>query len=360
MKLAIFGLSISSSWGNGHATLWRGMCRALAARGHEVHFFEKDVPYYAEHRDLISIAKAHLHLYPSWDEIRPLAESHLRDADIGMVTSYCPDALAATDLVLSSAKLSCFYDLDTPVTLNKLRAGEPVEYLSPRGLRDYDLVLSYTGGPALPELRSRLGAQRTVPLYGSVDPEHHHPAPPREHFLADVCYLGTYAEERQQALEALFIEPARRIPECKFMVGGAMYPETFPWTENIFFVQHVPPAEHPAFFCSSKLTLNVTRAPMAQMGYCPSGRLFEAAACGVPILSDYWEGLDEFFEPRSEILVARNADDTIEAMRLPEQERLQIAQRARERALDCHTSGRRAIQLEEILGASRSSTQVGV
>ena len=357
MKLAIFGLSISSSWGNGHATLWRGLCRALAARGHETHFFEKDVPYYAGHRDLTSLPAAHLHLYQSWEEIRPAAESQLRDSDIGMVTSYCPDAIAATDLVLSSAKFSCFYDLDTPVTLRRLRAGEPVEYLGARGLRDFDLVLSYTGGAALPELRSRLGAKRTVPLYGSVDPEQHYPAPPVEQYLSDLCYLGTYAEDRQQALEALFVEPARRLPELKFMIGGAMYPQDFPWTANTFFVQHVPPRDHPAFYCSSKLTVNVTRAAMAQMGYCPSGRLFEAAACGVPILTDDWVGLDEFFEPSSEILVAHDTDDAIAALRLSQQERLKIAHRARERVLDCHTSERRAVELEDILGASRFSEQ---
>ena len=354
MKLVIFGLSISSSWGNGHATLWRGLCRALATRGHEIHFFEKDVPYYAEHRDLTEIPGVDLHLYPSWEEIWPAAVAQLRDADVGMVTSYCPDARHATEVVLSSTSLRCFYDLDAPVTLKRVRAGESVEYLGPRGFQDFDLVLSYSGGKSLTELQNRLGARRTMPLYGSVDPERHFPVGPLDRYLADLSYLGTYSEDRQSALEALLIEPACRMPDRKFRIAGAMYPEGISWMENISFVQHLPPSEHPAFFCSSNLTLNVTRAPMAEMGYCPSGRLFEAAACGVPILTDYWEGLEQFFEPGSEILVAHNTDDALQALRLPDQQRLPMARRARERTLDCHTADLRSRQLEAILGATES------
>lgn len=351
MKLVIFGLSISSSWGNGHATLWRSLCGALTRRGHEIHFFEKDLPYYAGHRDLTEIPGGHLHLYRNWEDVRVAANAELSDADAGMVTSYCPDGIAATELVLSStARCRCFYDLDTPVTLNRLQAGDAVEYLGPRGLRDFDLVLSYTGGKALTALQSRLGARRVAPLYGSVDPAHHHPAPPLDRYLADLSYLGTYAQDRQKALEAFFIEPARRMPERRFMLGGAMYPDSFPWTKNIFFVRHLPPLEHPAFFSSSKWTLNVTRGAMAEMGYCPSGRLFEAAACGVPIISDYWEGLEDFFEPGAEILVARTTEDAMGAIEMTEGQRTRVAGLARERTLDCHTADLRARELEGILG----------
>jgi spore maturation protein CgeB len=350
MKLVIFGLSISSSWGNGHATLWRGLCRALAARGHEIHFFERDVPYYARHRDLTDLAGGHLHLYPDWTSIAPLARRHLSDADVSMVTSYCPDALAASELGFNSpVPLRTFYDLDTPVTLNRLGSGEPVDYIGPHGLEGFDLVLSYTGGPALKELQRRLGARRAHPLYGHVDPAAHHPVEPVERFRADLSYLGTYAADRQRALLDLFVEPARRAPHRRFCLGGAQYPAEFPWVGNIFFVRHLPPAEHPRFYCSSRLTLNITRRAMADMGYCPSGRLFEAAACGIPILSDAWEGMDRFFEPGREILVAHTTGDASAALELSDAELAAIAYAARERVLSEHTADVRALELETML-----------
>lgn len=363
MKLVIFGLAVSSSWGNGHATLWRGLCKALARRGHHVVFFERDVPYYAAHRDLTALpGGGRLVLYPDWREAVPAARRQLADADAAMVTSYCPDGIAAADLVLDSAvPVRAFYDLDTPVTLARLEAGEPVGYIGPRGLAEFDLVLSYTGGAALGRLATRLGARRVVPLYGSVDPELHRPVPAAERYRADLSYLGTYAEDRQAALEALFVAPARRLPDRRFLIGGAQYPETFPWTVNIFFVRHVPPPEHPAFYGSSRLTLNVTRHAMAAMGYCPSGRLFEAAACGVPILSDGWDGLDAFFTPGSEILVARGTEDALDALRAGDAELARIARAARDRTLAEHTAGHRAAALEAALenvagdGAGRSS-----
>jgi spore maturation protein CgeB len=353
MKLVIFGLSVSSSWGNGHATLWRGLQRALARRGHQVIFFERDVPYYAAHRDLTELPGGMLQLYASWDDVLPLARRHLADADVALVTSYCPDGLAATELVLSSpARLRAFYDLDTPVTLERLRNGEPVAYVGPRGFADFDLVLSYTGGAALTELQTRLGAQRVAPLYGSVDPTVHFRVAPRDEFAADLSYLGTYAADRQEALETLFVETARRLPGRRFLIGGSQYPAAFPWTPNIYFRQHVAPPDHPTFYCSSALTLNVTRQAMAQMGYCPSGRLFEAAACGVPILSDEWEGLDRFFEPGAEILVAGSTEDAVRALELPDAELAAIARRARERTLDEHTADRRAAELEDALDSA--------
>ena len=356
MKLVIFCLSISSSWGNGHATLWRGLVRALVTRGHTVHFFERDVPYYANHRDLTAIPGARLHLYTAWTEVAQTARKQLNDADAGMVTSYCPDAAAASELLLDSpAPLRTFYDLDTGVTLRRLNDGEPVEYIGPRGFRDYDLVLSYIGGQALDELRDRLGARQAIPLYGSVDPVAHYPVAPIERFRSDLSYLGTYAEDRQRALLDLFIEPARRLSGRRFCLGGAMYPQEFPWTENIFFVRHLPPAEHRQFYCSSRLTLNVTRAAMANMGYCPSGRLFEAAACGVPILTDTWEGLEHFFEPGREILVARDTEDAVAALEMSDLELQRTATAARERTLAEHTAEVRVIELERIFEEARRS-----
>ena len=350
MKLVIFGLTVSSSWGNGHATLWRGLCRALARRGHEVVFFERDVPYYAAHRDLTELPGGSLVLYAEWPDVLPRARRHLAEADVGMVTSYCPDGIAASQLILSSdVRLRVFYDLDTPVTLNGLRGGKPVSYIGPNGLGDFDLVLSYTGGAALARLKTELGARRVAPLYGSVDPEIHRPVPPVQTYRANLSYLGTYAADRQSELEKLFIQPAREMPERKFLIGGAQYPEAFPWTENISFVRHVPPPEHAAFYCSSRLTLNVTRGVMAEMGYCPSGRLFEAAACGVPMLSDCWAGLENFFMPGREILVARTTQAVRLALEQSPEELSRIGRAGRERALGAHTATHRAQELETLL-----------
>jgi spore maturation protein CgeB len=350
MKFVIFGLTISSSWGNGHATLWRGLCKALIRRGHSVRFFEHDVPYYATHRDFAELPGGQLVLYTNWSELLPRAKRELADADVGIVTSYCPDGIAASQLVLDSgAKLKTFYDLDTPVTLEALSSGKEVSYIGERGLRDFDLVLSYTGGVALAELEMKLGAKRVVPLYGHVDPEVHRPVAARDDWRCDLSYLGTYADDRQATLERLFIEPARRLADKTFLIGGAQYPAHFPWTGNVFFAQHLPPADHPAFFCSGRMTLNVTRRAMAQMGYCPSGRLFEAAACGCPLLSDTWPGLDTFFTPGKEILIANTTEDAINALQLSDAELKRIAEAARERTRAEHTSDQRAIYLERVI-----------
>jgi spore maturation protein CgeB len=353
MKIVVFGLTMSSSWGNGHATLWRGLARALIRRGHRFVFFEKDVPYYAGTRDLWEIPGGELVLYQGWEDVLPYAKSHLADAEVAMVTSYCPDAIAAIRLALgSSAQLRTFYDMDTPVTLDGLRAGSDVAYLPPEGLGGFDLVLSFTGGPALAELRTRLGARRTAPLYGHVDPEVHRPVAPLEGEFVDVSYLGTYAADRQAALEALFIEPARRMPQRRFLIAGAQYPHDFPWTDNVYFRRHLPPPEHPAFFCSSALTVNVTRRAMAEMGWCPSGRLFEAAACGVPILTDTWDGLSAFFTPGDDILTATTTEEAIAAISLPREELARIGAAARARVLAEHTSDVRAAELEDVLDAA--------
>ncbi|HEY6577894.1 MAG TPA: glycosyltransferase [Rhizomicrobium sp.] len=350
MKLAIFGLTISSSWGNGHATLWRGLCRALAAQGHRVVFFERDVSWYAGARDLWDVPGGELVFYGDWRDVARRAVTEVEQADAAIVTSYCPDAIAASEMIFESSALSVFYDLDTPVTLGRLGRGEGVPYVGSGGLANFDLVLSFTGGRALDALRERLGARRVAPLYGHVDPDLHHPVAPADCYGSDLSYLGTYAPDRQDALAALFVQPARARSGQRFVIGGAQYPQDFPWSGNIYFVRHLPPGEHPAFFSSSRLTLNITRRDMAAMGWCPSGRLFEAAACGCPIITDCWDGLEAFFEPGSEVLTARDTDDVLGALDRADSELRRIASRARERVLAEHTSARRAGELVTLLG----------
>jgi spore maturation protein CgeB len=357
MRFVIFGLSISSTWGNGHATLWRGLLRAMARRGHTVVFYERDVPYYASTRDEWEIPPSiSLRLYDSWDSVRVEVERDLARADVALCTSYCPDGAAASRLILDSgAMVRAFYDLDTPVTLDAIRAGKEVPYLPSEGLAEFDIVLSYTGGRALNELQSKLGARAVAALYGSVDPIIHKPVPPKQEFRAALSYLGTYAADRQAGVKELFVEPARRAPELPFVLAGAQYPSDFPWSSNIYFLQHLPPSAHPALFCSSRATLNVTRRAMAQYGHCPSGRLFEAAACGAPILSDEWEGLDSFFTPGKEVLCVRSADDVLAALELSDAELARIAEAARARTLREHTAEHRVAELEAICNQAAAS-----
>lgn len=294
-----------------------------------------------------------LHFYSAWDEIQLQANHALAESDCAVVTSYCPDARPASDLVLDNPNVfSIFYDLDTPVTLNALGRQGTVDYIPQYGLEPFDLVLSYTGGKALEELGTQLGAKRVAPLYGSVDPRCHHRVQVDQRFASDFSYLGTYAADRQHQLEELFLKPATQLPQKKFCIGGALYPADFPWMGNTYFVRHVAPPEHPAFYSSSKLTLNVTRAVMAEMGYCPSGRLFEAAACGTPVVSDWWEGLDGFFEPGKEILIAKSSVEAVAALNLDAGELQSISRASQQRTLDEHTASHRAAQLISLIEAS--------
>lgn len=349
MKLVVFGLSVSSAWGNGHATLWRGLLRSLAAQGHQAVFFEKDVPYYAAHRDQPRGDGYEIVIYPSWKEALPRAQRELEDADAAMVTSYQADAPRASELVLASRCVRVFYDLDSGVTLDALERGVEVPYVPAGGFGDFDLVLSYTGGTTLDALRERLGARRVAALYGSVDVDAHRPAASSPEYACDLSYLATYAVDRQLGVERLFLDVAARLPHRRFLLGGPMYPPEMPRPENVRWLPHVAPPEHPAFYGSSRLTLNVTRGAMAARGYCPSGRMFEAAACGVPLVSDAWDGLDRFFEPGREILVARTTDDVEAAVSLARGAAAALARRARERTLAEHTAHHRARELVELV-----------
>jgi spore maturation protein CgeB len=350
MKIVIFGLTVSSAWGNGHATLWRGLCRALHDNGHDIVFFERDVPYYAAHRDLHGAPWCRLVLYESWSGVAAAVQRELTGADVAIVTSYCPDARAAARTVCSNATVrKVFYDLDSPITLDHLARGEPVDYLPEHGLGAFDLVLSYAGGAALDDLRRHTGARTVAPLYGSVDPAVHHPVRPSRAHEHDLSYLGTFASDRQPALQRLFLDAASARPHRKFAIAGSQYPPDFPWTSNVHYLWHLPPSDHPPFFCASALTLNVTRKAMTVTGFCPSGRLFEAAACGTPIVSDEWPGLDCFFAPGREILVASDTADVLDALDLSDEERDRVGRLARERTLACHTAAARARELEQLL-----------
>ena len=345
LRIVILGLSITSSWGNGHATTYRGLMGALSSRGHEVLFLERDTPWYRDHRDLSHPPFGATRLYNSVAELHERWCAPLRDADLVIVGSYVPDGVAVASLVQrTAAGLVAFYDIDTPVTLASL-AADTCQYLTAELIPGFDLYLSFTGGPALRHIERQYGARAARALYCGVDPACHRPCTLETDW--DLGYLGTYSADRQPTLEELMCVPARCWPKGRFAVAGPLYPPDLAWPDNLHRIEHIAPGRHAIFFARQRFTLNVTRFDMIRCGYSPSVRLFEAAACGVPIISDWWPGLDEFFLPGEEILVAGNADQVLGYLReLPEAERLRLASRARERVLSSHTAEHRAAALE--------------
>jgi spore maturation protein CgeB len=351
MKLVVFGLTITSSWGNGHGTTYRSLLRALAGRGHRCTFVEKDVEWYRNNRDMPQPEFSKVVLYEDWDAERERLLDAAHDADAIVVGSYFPDAVKATrELLERGHETVLFYDIDTPITIARLRSDGRAEYLDPELIPKYAAYLSFTGGPMLREIENRFGAQWAVPFYCSVDADAYRPEPVRAEFACDMSYLGTYAADRQPKLEALLHRAAQRHPERRFIVAGPQYPAGIRWPRNVQRIVHLSPAEHPGFYSSSRFTLNLTRDDMVAAGYSPSVRLFEASACGAAIVSDAWPGLDEFFTPGEEILLPRNVEEVTAVLRdMPDEERVRMGRRARQRILDQHTSAHRAIQFEEIV-----------
>jgi spore maturation protein CgeB len=348
LRIVVLGLSLSSSWGNGHATTYRALLSALARRGHDILFLERDVPWYADNRDLRDPSYCRLVLYRNLEEL----ERHAREvaqADAVIVGSYVPQGIAVGDWALAAARgATAFYDIDTPVTLAAVDAGK-CEYLAACQIADFDLYFSFTGGPVLDRLEARYGARAARALYCSFDPKLYCPLRVKRRW--DLGYLGTYSADRQPTLERLLIQAARRRPDMRFVVAGPQYPDTRSWPTNVEHIPHLPPAEHPRFYSSIGWALNVTRADMIAAGFSPSVRLFEAAACGAPVISDAWAGLETIFQPQREILVAINASDVFKALDMPEQQRSRIGAAARRRALAEHTADHRAAQVEHELRA---------
>jgi len=362
VKITVFGLTISSSWGNGHATPYRAIIRALHRMGHQVHFFEKDVSYYSSRRDFETCDYCRLTLYPEWRQVRKMALQTAGESDVVITASYLPEGQRISDEVLNLARpLRVFYDLDTPITLKNLQEGE-VEYLRRDQIPEFDLVLSFTGGKVLEELERDYGARIAQPLYGCIDPDLYARAHASPEFACDLSYMGTYAPDRQDKLDELLLEPARRHPEKQFLLAGSLYPWQWQWPENVRRIDHVSPHLHPAFYSSSRITLNLTRQEMARNGWCPSGRFFEAAACGTPLISDWWEGLDWFFDARRDIQVVATAEHVENALNMDDGELRALAAHARQRTLNDHTGQVRARQLLQYFedAGSHSSARAAI
>ncbi|MGZ4814758.1 MAG: CgeB family protein [Terriglobales bacterium] len=359
MKITIFGLTISSSWGNGHATPYRAILRALHRMGHDIVFYERDVPYYAKRRDFTSADFCRLVLYSSWQDIREQALRDAADSAVVINASYCPEGARIIDEVLDvPSTLHLFYDLDTPITLAGL-PGDGMEYIRADQMAHFDLYLSWCGGSILDDLEQRWHVTQARPLYGCVDPDVHARVDVPEQYRCLMSYMGTYSADRQQKLDSFFLEPARYRSNGVFVLAGSMYPWHGTWPTNVRRLEHVSPHDHPALYSGSRFTLNLTREAMARVGYCPSGRFFEAAACGTPIISDWFSGLDQFFTPEEEIFIVHNTDDVLGAFQCSDEQLTRIANSAHERTLAEHTGERRATQLigylEEVL-ASRANS----
>lgn len=340
MKLVVLGLSLSSSWGNGHATTYRALLDAFARRGHEVLFLERDMPWYADRRDLADPPYCRLAFYKDMAELRGWTGA-IAAADAVLVGSYVPDGIAVGRLVQDVAEgVVAFYDIDTPVTLARLDRGD-CDYLTAELIAGYDLYLSFTGGPTLGLIERHYHSPAARALYCSVDPAAYPVLDLPKRW--DLSYLGTYSPDRQPMLERLLLDPARARPDLRFAVAGPQYPAAIDWPANVDRIEHLPPADHPIFYNSSRYTLNVTRADMVAAGWSPSVRLFEAAATGTPIISDAWPGIGTLLEPDREILLAERSDRVV---RILDQDHREVGRAGRERILLSHTAGHRASELE--------------
>ena len=344
LNIVVIGLSVTSSWGNGHATTYRALIGALARRGHHVTFLERDVPWYRDHRDLTNPSSWRVELYQSLKDIPRRFGSLVRNANLVVIGSYVPDGIAISEWVTTHARrITAFYDIDTPVTLARLEHG--LEYLSAAMIPRFDLYLSFAGGPVPQTIEKRYGSPLARVLYCSADTDIYTPQVAKKRWT--LGYLGTYSDDRQPVLEQLLITPARTLASEQFVVAGAQYPAGTVWPDNVSRIEHLSPTRHPAFYAEQRFTLNATRADMKALGFSPSVRLFEAAACGTPVISDRWPGLETIFEPSREILLASGPREVLEILRdMPEDRRRSVAEQARRRVLRDHTSDHRARQLE--------------
>ncbi len=350
MKIVVYGLTITSSWGNGHATTYRSLLKALAARGHTCVFVERDVEWYRSNRDMPEPTFCTVELYDNWAAEEPRLLALASGADAVMLGSYFPDAIPALAALRDRGLPVLFYDIDTPITMAHLRLSGGTDYLRAEDVPEFAAYLSFTGGPALAELEQRFGARRAIAFYCSVDPGLYHPVPTQAAFAADLSYLGTYAADRQPKLMALLDGAAALLPDRGFLVAGPQYPAGTAFQPNVRRLTHIHPPDHPAFYSSGRFTLNLTRDDMVAAGWSPSVRLFEASACGAAILSDPWPGLADFLTPGEEILLPGTAAEVRDILfGLPEADRLRMGARARQRILAEHTSAHRAAQFEQVV-----------
>jgi spore maturation protein CgeB len=356
MNIAFFGSSLVSAYWNGAATYYRGVVRALHGRGHDVTFYESDAYDRQKHRDIPDPDYATVVVYPhqGTDGVRRCLDA-AAGADLIVKASgngVHDDLLEAAVADLKTPRnLVCFWDVDAPATLERVQQNpaDPFGPLIPR----YDLILTYGGGDPVVDAYQALGAQRCVPIYNALDPDTHHPVPPDERFAADLGFLGNRLPDREARVEEFFLRPAAALPGKQLMIGGSGWHDK-PMPANVRDVGHVYTRDHNAFNCTPRAVLNVNRDSMARYGFSPATRVFEAAGAGACLITDAFVGVETFFEPGAEILVARDGDEVAEHVRSLTADRARhIGRAALRRVLAQHTYAHRAELLESVLNGAR-------
>jgi spore maturation protein CgeB len=356
MKIAFFASSLVSAYWNGAATYYRGIVRALHERGHRVTFYEPDAYDRQKHRDMADPPWAKVVVYSaqSEDEVLRTVEQ-ARGADLVVKASGVGvhDALlerAVLDLQAPATRV-VFWDVDAPATLDRVHgdAADPFRPLIPR----YDLVLTYGGGEPVRQAYLGLGARDCVPIYNALDPATHHPVPPEPRFECELAFLGNRLPDREARVEEFFLRAAAQLPDRRMLLGGSGWGDK-PLPANVQYLGHVYTADHNAFNCTPRAVLNVSRESMARYGFSPATRVFEAAGAAACLITDAWEGLETFFEPGTEVLVARNGDEVAQHVAALDAQRARaIGQAAYRRVLAEHTYAHRAAQIDAVLAGSR-------
>lgn len=354
MRIAFFGSSLVSAYWNGACTYYRGIVRALHARGHDITFYEPDALDRQAHRDIDDPDWARVVVYPVPDAaaVRTVVAGAAAEAEVLIKAS----GVGVFDNVLEAAVLESrradalviFWDVDAPATLTRLEADgeDPLRALVP----DYDLILTYGGGDPVVARYGELGARRCVPIYNALDPDTHHPVPADPALAADLSALVNRLPDRERRVEEFFFTVVEALPDREFVLAGAGWEDRVAGVPNLRYLGHLSPTRHNAFNCSPLAVLNVTRDSMVANGFSPATRVFEAAGAGACLISDAWEGLEQFLEPGEEVIACSDGAQVAEALAgLDPETAARIGARARERICAEHTYAQRARTLERVL-----------
>jgi spore maturation protein CgeB len=363
MKIAFFGSSLVSTYWNGAATYYRGIVRALHNIGHRITFYEPDAYDRQNNRDIPDPNWARVVVYEATEAAACLAVKEAARADLIVKASGVGvlDDLLEHEVLYrkTSSNIVAFWDVDAPATLERIEANpaDPFRFLIP----DYDVIFTYGGGKPVVQEYLRNGARQCVPVYNALDPSTHFPVEPDDRFRADIAFLGNRLPDREARVEEFFLKPAVAHRELSFLLGGAGWGDKAR-TPNVHYVGHVRTADHNAFNCTPRTVLNISRDSMARYGFSPATRVFEAAGAGACVITDAWAGIEEFFEPGSEILVAAGGGDVVELVRrLSESDARAIGKTALRRALRQHTYRQRARLVESVLdGAAMNVSGAGL
>ncbi|WP_324670666.1 CgeB family protein [Hymenobacter sp. GOD-10R] len=351
LNIAFFGSSLVSAYWNGAATYYRGVIRALHERGHQVTFYEPDAYDRQQNRDIPDPEYAKVVVYEATEEAahRCLAQAEAADLVVKASGVGVFDELLEREVLKlkTDERLVIFWDVDAPATLDRVHhnAQDPFLSLIPQ----YDLILTYGGGDPVIQAYEALGAQKCVPIYNALDTTTHHPVAPEPRFACDLAFLGNRLPDREARVEEFFLNPAAATPDKRFIIGGSGWGDKS-MAPNVTYIGHVYTNDHNAFNCTPKAVLNISRESMARYGFSPATRVFEAAGAGACIITDYWEGIDFFFEPEQEILVAKSGAEVASILAdLTDDQAKAIGQAAYQKVLSAHTYNHRAEQLEQLL-----------